>query len=61
MMNPEFDPLRDLNELKHHAKLVEMHIANLIANERVMIDEINKIQDKIQLLEEKINANTREK
>jgi len=61
MIDPDFDPLRDLVELRNHAKLVEMHIANLIANERVLIEQLNKMQEQLDYIERKLNANTREK
>jgi hypothetical protein len=59
MIDPDFDPLRDLVELRNHAKLVEMHIANLIANERVLIEQLNKMQDQLDYIERKLNAHTR--
>lgn len=58
MMDPDFDPLRDLVELKNHAKLIETHIINLIANEKVMIDQINKMQEQLDYIERKLNANS---
>ena len=59
MLDPNFDPLKDLAELKHHAKLVETHIVNLIANEKVMIDQINKMQEQLDYIERKLNEITR--
>jgi hypothetical protein len=58
MIDPDFDPLKDLNELKHHAVLIETHIINLIKNERVLIDQINKMQDQLDYIERKLNAIT---
>ena len=50
MLDPDFDPLEDLEELKKFAVAADMHIMTLIKNQESMVKQINEMaQDILQL------------
>jgi hypothetical protein len=50
MLDPDFDPLEDLEELKKFAVAADMHIMTLIQNQESMVKQINDMaQDILQL------------
>jgi hypothetical protein len=44
MINPDFDPLQDLEELKKFCVAADMHIENLNKNQQVFIQQINELR-----------------
>jgi hypothetical protein len=66
--NKDFDPYKDLVELKNFATSADTHIANLVNNEKQIISAVNdlsqqlkQIKQKIRLLEKCLDEITRQK
>ena len=64
----DFDPYRDLVELKNFATSADTHLGNLLKNEREIVKAINEmsetlkqVKERIKLLEGVINEIAREK
>lgn len=66
--SPDWDPYRDLVELKNFASTADVHIANLLKNEKEIVKAINdiseaqkQIKERITLMEKILNEIAREK
>lgn len=52
--NPDFDPYRDLVELKNFAQSTDTHLGNLLKNEREIVKAINQLSSQLKNIEKKI-------
>ena len=50
----DFDPYRDLVELKNFAVSADTHLHNLLKNEREIVKSINELSEKIKMLNQKL-------
>lgn len=52
MINPDFDPLQDLEELKKFCVAADLHINNLNKNQKIFVEQINELrQDVMELIQ----------
>ena len=52
--SPDWDPYRDLVELKNFASTADVHIANLLKNEKEIVKAINDISEAQKQIKERI-------
>jgi len=50
----DFDPYRDLVELKNFATSADTHLANLLKNEREIVKAINEMSETLKQVKERI-------
>jgi len=52
--NPDFDPYADLVELKNFASTADVHLGNLLKNEKEIVTAINELGNSIKQMKERI-------
>jgi lipopolysaccharide biosynthesis regulator YciM len=50
----DFDPYRDLVELKNFASTADVHLGNLLKNEKEIVKAINELNDVVKKIKQKI-------
>jgi hypothetical protein len=52
--NPDWDPYKDLVELKNFAVSADVHLGNLLKNEKEIVTAINELGNSIKQMKERI-------
>jgi len=55
IFDEDFDPMRDLEELKMFASIADAHITSLLNNQKVLVESINELRKDILRLTQILN------